>query len=691
MNICSFGGVGLLALAAVLPTVSVLANGSDAPCIFDDYLGTVLDGQSFSAIERDGNVGYCVSDDGVFTSFDLTDVSSPTVLGTLEIGRVDFERIVVRDGVAHIVQRFGFYQTVDVSDPASPVLLGTLPGVLIRSDLAVGDDGRVILDFFPNTIIFVDASDPGMPELVEALVHPMGGELEGYAIDGTTAYIATDVDGTLTLEVWDITDLGNRVLLSSEVVRMNDQVTSAAAIAIDESVVYVLDQESGLYLYDVTDPGMPVFLSSLGTGRGQRLTIDGGMVFISDEFEAIQIVDASDPLEPELVGSYDIQGPVWGVTSKDQTMMVSGGDGFELIDISDPANPYAGRVETTRAADLGLIGDLAIVADTIGGVKFVDVSDIDNPMIVHSTPGSGQNVFESGKYAFVASGHLGLDIWDVSDPAQIVYSGGLDSTDHLIADVFVEGQYAYITDQGVDLMKVIDVSDVGNPTIVGSVPINERSGPIVVSEGRAYVGSFNDDRLAGVLEVIDVQAPMDPSLIGSIDLPDTVLGIDVRWPYAYIADRTAGFKIVDIADPQSMSVIGEFETDGTAVDLQLVDDIAFVVNNRHGVELIDIQTPENPMLIGSYANENSASGLRVVDGVLYLSSSDLGLEIVDLRVGCVDCKADLTGDGLLDFFDISLFLQRYGASDLSVDLNGDGSLDFFDISAFLVFFQNGCS
>ena len=54
------------------------------------------------------------------------------------------------------------------------------------------------------------------------------------------------------------------------------------------------------------------------------------------------------------------------------------------------------------------------------------------------------------------------------------------------------------------------------------------------------------------------------------------------------------------------------------------------------------------------------------------------------------CAPDLNGDGDLNFFDISLFLNGFNAGDLAVDFNGDGFLNFFDVSAFLNGFNAGC-
>lgn len=54
------------------------------------------------------------------------------------------------------------------------------------------------------------------------------------------------------------------------------------------------------------------------------------------------------------------------------------------------------------------------------------------------------------------------------------------------------------------------------------------------------------------------------------------------------------------------------------------------------------------------------------------------------------CLADLNGDGMLDFFDVSAFLIAFKAMDPSADLNNDGNFDFFDVSAFLTAFAQGC-
>lgn len=54
------------------------------------------------------------------------------------------------------------------------------------------------------------------------------------------------------------------------------------------------------------------------------------------------------------------------------------------------------------------------------------------------------------------------------------------------------------------------------------------------------------------------------------------------------------------------------------------------------------------------------------------------------------CLPDLTGDGILDFFDVSAFLNAYNAMNPIADFTGDGTFDFFDVSGFLNAYNAGC-
>lgn len=51
---------------------------------------------------------------------------------------------------------------------------------------------------------------------------------------------------------------------------------------------------------------------------------------------------------------------------------------------------------------------------------------------------------------------------------------------------------------------------------------------------------------------------------------------------------------------------------------------------------------------------------------------------------------DLTGDGVVNFFDLSRFLTLFSARHPQGDINSDGRFNFFDVSNYLQLFAAGC-
>lgn len=71
--------------------------------------------------------------------------------------------------------------------------------------------------------------------------------------------------------------------------------------------------------------------------------------------------------------------------------------------------------------------------------------------------------------------------------------------------------------------------------------------------------------------------------------------------------------------------------------------------------------------------------------------ADWAINAVTFLAGLAEsCPADLTGDGDLNFFDVSAFLSAYQGQNPTADFNGDGMFNFFDVSAFLAAYNAGC-
>ena len=89
-----------------------------------------------------------------------------------------------------------------------------------------------------------------------------------------------------------------------------------------------------------------------------------------------------------------------------------------------------------------------------------------------------------------------------------------------------------------------------------------------------------------------------------------------------------------------------------------------------------------------------APGTYYIGTIVETSDSELSTannSIADTdTITVLECVPDLTGDGQVNFFDVSAFLSAYNAMDPIADFNNDGVFNFFDVSAFLSAYNVGC-
>jgi FG-GAP repeat len=90
----------------------------------------------------------------------------------------------------------------------------------------------------------------------------------------------------------------------------------------------------------------------------------------------------------------------------------------------------------------------------------------------------------------------------------------------------------------------------------------------------------------------------------------------------------------------------------------------------------DVSISNGSIVVGAYRNDDP---FNPWGGAAYLFNAP-----------AISCAADLTGDGELNFFDVSAFLSAFNDGDSSADFTGDGNFNFFDVSAFLKAFAAGC-
>jgi hypothetical protein len=272
---------------------------------------------------------------------------------------------------------------------------------------------------------------------------------------------------------------------------------TAWGVAVAGDYAYVADGWEGLTIYDIGNPLAPSRAARLDIGK----VGDVGAVCISGKYaylggpSGLGIVDVSSI--PRLARLGDEEGDARvGYAESDtphfRRITVSGnhayaatGSGLLIYDVSDPTSPTlrSRRFDGERAYGVAVSGTYAYVANGGKGLGVYDVANPAEPVSVARVDPVGENghawcVAVSGQYAFVASdadgpGDRGLQIYNISNPNNpaLVKRLTLPAEARSVA---VQGNFVYLGTYG-DGMRIIDVSDINDPKVVGHAPCDVNS------------------------------------------------------------------------------------------------------------------------------------------------------------------------------------------------------------------------
>jgi len=159
--------------------------------------------------------------------------------------------------------------------------------------------------------------------------------------------------------------------------------------------------------------------------------------------------------------------------------------------------------------------------------------------------------------------------------------------------VQVEGDLAYVA-AGRQLV-ILNISDLTNPTEVGSIDLENLVMDVAVRDGRAYVCTYSRPNYFCVLDVSD---PASARLLWSFqDKPNfKAKQVTFYGDLAYVRDRydLDAFDFTDADNPVWHTNIIE----SIVADTTIVGDLMYMVTNSQQVRIYDLSDPLNPLLRG---------------------------------------------------------------------------------------------
>ena len=174
-----------------------------------------------------------------------------------------------------------------------------------------------------------------------------------------------------------------------------------------------------------------------------------------------------------------------------------------------------------------------------------------------------------------------------------LYTGALNTAGDTW-DVAISGSYAYVADGS--YVRIVDISDVSNPTEVGSYAVADTAQGVFVSGNYLYVGDQN----AGLL-ILDVTDKTNPTFVdslyykkdGTADWQNNYWNVIVSGNYAYVTAYKY-FYIFDVSDPSSITHHGTFTCSSNCYEFDLDGDYAYIANTSAGLRIVDVSDPSSP-------------------------------------------------------------------------------------------------
>ena len=450
-------------------------------------------------------------------------------------------------------------------------------------------------------------------------------------------------------------------LLDIPLISSTDTPGTANSSVIAGDLLFIADSESGLTIFDISDPGDPVEIGTLDTpGDARDIVIIGDLAYIADGEGGLRIIDISDPENPVEIGFFDTPGTAYEVEIDGNYAYVADGEGgLQVIDISDPENPeeVAFLDLPTDALGLTIVGDFAYVACAESGLHIIDISDPANPREVGDidTPGIAQTVKVIGDYAYVADGEGGLRIIDVTNPANPFEIGFYD-TGGFTSDVFIVGNYAFVAD-GEGGLKVIDITDPENPLLAGVEDTAGFASGIIIDGDLAYVA----DSESGIL-IFDVSnftgafADISISPLG-LNFNDLLLGQSEELTVTIHNRGRAELTI------SSITVTGDYFTTDFGGEFRLVPDAS--------ADLIVTFTPEEA---GDYEETITIVSDDPENGEITVSLTGTGIEPSYAEIVVEPASLDFGEVNIRNSEDLVVTISNAGEEELTVSdigINGE--------------------
>jgi hypothetical protein len=623
-------------------------------------------GGGIGGVAISANHAYFAEGTGL-TILDISDALLPVQVGRLVLPAAA-QDVQVAGNLAYITTNKGLY-LIDVSQPTTPVLIGSFatPGDAkavrlsgARAYITVwGVYDPAIRDYAGKGLQIVDISDATHPTLLGSYqTSDFPGDVQ---VVGNLAYLIHGDAYNAGVQILNISDPTHITPQGSYA--MPGKTGRAVKVVNGKAYIGYINNSpysGGLQIVNVSNPASPTLLGSYTTPEGVwDVQVTGNLAFLA-AYTQLVALDITTSSKPSLVSAYNVSGIAETFYDGLQvanglaymTTVASTHDqvaGIQIVDVHTPAAPVArGAYRTLYPASIRMFGTFGYALNR-GLVSAFDVTNPARPTFVAtSAPTTTYDLDIVGNRLYNAGGTNGLQVFDFTNPQAPTLLGSYTEPGISFESVRVVGNRAYVVTDS--LLKIIDISNPGNPVLLGQSPSGGYPYSIKVVGTLVYVTTGSG------LSIMDVSDPAH--IIGYTGYhPDTgSRAVQVIGQRAYLAGNgytdsngglsNQGLYIADISDPAHPQTLSRYVTPGAAIAVSVAGDRAYVAGLGE-IWIVDISDPVHPTLLATYDLPSQSSEIVIAGDLMYV----VGDGLLILRFHDSGAQSSVVGadGGVLDF------------------------------------------
>lgn len=387
----------------------------------------------------------------------------------------------------------------------------------------------------------------------------------------------------------------------------------------DSLVVLTLGSE--VAILNFADPDSPEVLTEIQLDYIPRQSlIQGSLLFTGGN--GIQLWDITNPAQPipRSVIPYGVSDfAIW-----DTFLYFIGRDTFFIYSFANASSPY--RIGCYR--DSGNVTSVTATTAIIMGagdyIAFADIANPSHPHRVGSYAGWVLSAAARNSICCITLGNsnqpttLTFRILDISNPASPFPLSSIDSCGAY--DIYLSDSLAFLSGYycGGHEFRILSVRDSTRPRHIGMCASPGAAWGVWANRARAL--GFVADQQFG-LAVFDIRNLVAPVRDTSVMVAGYAEDVCVDGNRAYVADDGAGMRIVDVTDPRSPVELGGIDSANLGTNAVVACDSFAFIGGWPGPPLRSIQVsdPAHPIMAGGGGAQTDPQDMVLRDTLLYLA------------------------------------------------------------------------